>query len=179
MGNEPNWPSKNMKADCLDSVGALCALLYKLGIRKEQYMKGSLYHLGVMLSRANRLQACYSHVVRKSKPGELVGHTLFTTACENPQRCLTTLMRRTLPYVHWAQQAHGQLDGLDEKAAIATKEGIRAFALMGDAQTAMLAGGGPDVLPTSASDEDRFQISLGYLEPWPKSKSQEKDVDHE
>lgn len=101
------------KKTTLFAVGLLAILLYKLGFKKEDYMKEVAFQIGRILSLADTLHREYSKVVRDDIPNQLLGNTMMKTALDNPQRALARLNQRLLVYKAWADKG-----GEDAKLAI-------------------------------------------------------------
>ena len=62
-------------------------MLYRKGIRKENYMEAFPYQYGQLLKVSDELHAMYCRVVRNGDlPPQLVGSSLFQAAAETPLR---------------------------------------------------------------------------------------------
>lgn len=92
------------KKTALVAVGLISILLYKLGFKKEVYMKEVAFQIGRILSLADTLHREYSRVVRDDIPNQLFGNAMMKTALDNPQRALARLNQRLLVYKAWADK---------------------------------------------------------------------------
>lgn len=103
-GSTSNY-NLDAKKSTLFTVGILGILLYKLGQKREIYMKGEAFQIGKFLSLADTLHKEYCKVVRKGDiPNQLLGNIMMKTALENPQRALARLNQRLLVYKSWADK---------------------------------------------------------------------------
>ncbi len=133
------------------SLSIIGILLYKLGIRKESYMKETPYQIGRMLNLADGLHKLYCEVERnKDKlPAELLGATFYTAASTNPIQAFATLGIRMKPYLAWAKT------NKSEKTALSHWY-LSEFAKVSDAISM-------NGLPSKMNDLDKAQMLLGYL----------------
>jgi len=92
------------KKTTLFAVGLIAILLYKLGFKKEDYMKEMAFQIGRILSLADILHREYSKVIRDDIPNQLLGNAMMKTALDNPQRALARLNQRLLVYKAWADK---------------------------------------------------------------------------
>jgi len=126
-------------------------LLYKLGHNKGGIMTTPAFLIGKLLNLADSLHLEYCKGARKgSVPQQLVGNALMATALETPEKALSMLSQRVLPYQAWART----LTGGDEVR-------LAKFFLkhIGEV-TAQLK----DIpLPQRSIDTDKAQMLLGYL----------------
>lgn len=75
-------------------------MLYRDGIRKENYMEAFPYQYGQLLKVSDELHAMYCRVVRNGDlPPQLVGSSLFQAAAETPLRTMSVLAQRMNPYI--------------------------------------------------------------------------------
>jgi hypothetical protein len=149
----------NAKETFLRVVSAISILLWKLEIRKEEYMIQAPFYIGKMLALADTLHREYCLHVRgkdksdeekkKSIPSQLIGNSLMTTALDNPEKALARLSERLPIYQAWAQKAQGESVGL-------AKWVLSELGEVSD-QMKELA------IPKIASDAEKAQILLGYL----------------
>ncbi|MBN2065741.1 MAG: hypothetical protein JW771_02915, partial [Candidatus Thermoplasmatota archaeon] len=86
-------------------------LLYKLGIKKENYMETVPFLVGRMLKLADELHALYCKEVRNELPPQLVGNALMSAALDSPIQALSQLALRLKPYYGWAQTFRGNESG--------------------------------------------------------------------
>lgn len=126
-------------------------LLYKLGYTKGEIMKSPAFLVGQTLSIADSLHLEYCKGPRKgSVPPQLVGNALMATALETPEKALSMLSQRVLPYHAWAQT-------LKEGDSV----GLIKYFLK---QLGEVADQLKDVtLPQICTDADKAQMLLGYL----------------
>ena len=126
-------------------------LLHKLGHMKGEIMASPAFLVGRFLNLADSLHLEYCKGVRKgSVPPQLVGNALMATALETPEKALSMLSQRVLPYQAWARTV---------------KEGDRLglvkFFLK---QLGEISEQLRDVsMPQRSSDADKAQMLLGYL----------------
>ena len=131
-------------------------LLYKLGIRKEDYMKNAPFLVGRMMKLADELHALYCKDVRDNNlPPQLVGNALMTAALESPIQALAQLALRLKPYYGWAQTTRGS-----------ENSGLAGYYI---GQYGEVAGQLAEFeLPARFNDAERAQLFLGYLSSNPK-----------
>jgi len=131
-------------------------LLYKLGIRKEDYMKNVPFLVGRMMKLADELHALYCKDVRDNKlPSQLVGNALMSAALDSPVQALAQLALRLKPYYGWAQTTRGS-----------ENSGLAGYYI---GQYGEVAGQLAEFeLPARFNDEERAQLFLGYLSSNPK-----------
>lgn len=145
-------------------IALLGFLLYRMGIRKEQYMNSFPYLYGQLLKAADELHVQYCKVVRMGDmPSQLVGSSLYQAAVEAPVRTLMLLQQRMAPYYVWAKTYRmknqpdsglvGWLYSIIEKTANQLAE--------------------TEALSPRLSDEEKAQMFLGYLGSLPKSRKEE------
>lgn len=127
-------------------------LLYKNGIEKGGFMNSPAYLVGRFLSLADDLHLKYCQHVRKgSIPPQLVGNALMPTALEMPEKALSMLSQRILPYQAWAKTLSG-----DEKDVGLVKYFLKQI---GEVSNQLREEG----LAPTCSDTDKAQMLLGYL----------------
>lgn len=126
-------------------------LLYKLGYKKGGIMTTPAFLIGKLFNLADSLHFEYCKGPRKgSIPPQLVGNALMATALETPEKALSMLSQRVLPYQAWART----LTGGDEVKL------VKFFLKHLGEVTDQLK----DIpLPQRSSDTDKAQILLGYL----------------
>ena len=87
----------------LTLISFISILLFKLGYRKEQYMKAESFYVGQLLALADILHREYCKDVRKGEiPPQLIGNSLFPVALQNPEKALARLAERISVYQEWA-----------------------------------------------------------------------------
>ena len=125
-------------------------LLYKLGIRKENYMNNASYLVGNLLKISDDLHALYCKEVRSSKlPPQLIGNALMVAALESPEQALAQLALRIVPYLGWAKTNNTESAGLSRHFL----KGFSEIEVKLKEQT----------LSQRLNNADRAQLLLGYL----------------
>ncbi|MCL4539499.1 MAG: hypothetical protein M1378_07875 [Bacteroidetes bacterium] len=134
----------------LTTISALAIYLYKLGIKKEDYMKDTFFYVGRFLSLVDTLHFEYCDKVRGgSIPPQLLGNAHLQVALDNPTSAFDMLSRRIGVYQAWTRKEQG------ERAKLARW----AVGQIGKV-TDFLA---EQNLPDSTTSPQRAQILLGYL----------------
>lgn len=139
----------------LDKYGQLMPavlglLLWKLDIRKEEYMNDAPYTIGRMLKIADDFHSIYCKEVRKgSMPAQLLGNALMMAAMNNPTQALSQLASRIAPYLGWAKTN-------STGSAALSRYLLKEFAAI----ERQLKG---VVLPTHLNDAEKAQLLLGYV----------------
>lgn len=143
---------KKFEKQALLLPSILGLLLYKNGIEKGGFMNSPAYLVGRFLSLADDLHLKYCQQVRKgSIPPQLVGNALMPTALETPEKALSMLSQRILPYQAWAKTLSG-----DEKDVGLVKYFLKQI---GEVSSQLKEEG----LSPTCSDTDKAQMLLGYL----------------
>ena len=148
-------------------------LLYRLGERKENYMKSYSYLLGQLLHISDELHAFYCQVVRDgSVPPKLAGSELYSAAAESPEKTLALLGTRMLPYISWAKSYRFK-KVMDEgiKSAYAGR-----YLWLYQETMNQLALAGHD--KTRFNDAEKAELFIGYLASLPKRESAD-ETDHD
>jgi hypothetical protein len=144
--------NKKYEKQALLLPSILGLLLYKNGIEKGGFMNSPAYLVGRFLSLADDLHLKYCQQVRKgSIPPQLVGNALMPTALEMPEKALSMLSQRIIPYQAWAKTLSG-----DEKNVGLVKHFLKQI---GEVSHQLKEAG----LSPSCSDTDKAQMLLGYL----------------
>lgn len=126
-------------------------LLNKLNIPKGEIMESPAFLVGRLMNLADSLHLEYCRQARKNSiPPQLVGNALMATALETPERALSLLSQRILPYQAWART----LAGGDEVKL--TKWFIRTIGEVTDHLK-------DKPIPKQCNDADKAQMLLGYL----------------
>lgn len=159
------------------AVSLLGIILYKKGIRKEQFMESKMFLVGRTLKLADQLHRNYCIIVRNNEtiktavkplPSQLMGSSVFQLALQNPTEALVRLGEKITVYTDWA----------NTKPESHSKWILR---LLG--QTAAAIGSDGEALPRKLSSDEKAQLLLGYLAELPyddpadsnKEKSQNKE----
>ncbi len=151
--------NKKYEKQALLLPSILGLLLYKNGIEKGGFMNSPAYLVGRFLSLADDLHLKYCQHVRKgSIPPQLVGNALMPTALETPEKALSMLSQRILPYQAWAKTLSG-----DEKDVGLVKSFLGKIG----AVTSQI---NESQIPHMCSDTDKAQMLLGYLARSEKSE---------
>jgi len=126
-------------------------LLHKLGHKKGEIMTSPAFLVGRFLNLADSLHLEYCKGVRKgSVPPQLVGNALMATALETPEKALSMLSQRVLPYQAWARTVkEGDRVGL-----------VKIFLKQLGEVSEQLKD---TTMPQRSSDADKAQMLLGYL----------------
>lgn len=139
------------------SISLISTCLYKLGIRKEDYMRDTFFYIGRFLSLVDTLHMEYCKNVRDgSVPPQLLGNSHLHLALGNPAAAFALLSQRIGIYQAWTRKER------DEKVKLARW----AVGELGEIAH-MLAEKG---LPAVTDDIGKSQILLGYL-----AKSEKKE----
>lgn len=126
-------------------------LLYKLDIKKEEYMTKAPFLVGRMLKLADELHVLYCKEVRENKlPPQLIGNALMSAALDSPVQALAQLALRLKPYYGWVQTFSGSENG---------KPSGYYVGLYGDVASQLSRV----ELPVRFNDAERAQLLLGYL----------------
>jgi hypothetical protein len=132
------------------AVSTIGICLHKLGIPKEDFMKGPLFLIGRFLSLVDTLHLEYCINVRNgSVPPQLLGNANLNLALGNPTAALAMLSQRLGVYQAWTKKEQG------EKMKLARW----AVGEMGRVTSALAEQG----LPAATNDEGKAEILLGYL----------------
>jgi len=134
----------------LQAVSFIGIVLFKLGYKKEKYMKDAGYNIGRLLSLADCLHKEYCRHVRSGEiPNQLLGNAHLQIALDNPVRGLARLSARIAVYTAWVTRVHGE----DYKlAGWAKKQMGKVSELLSE-----------ESIPGSTDDVLKSHILLGYL----------------
>lgn len=150
--------STDTRKTILHGLAILAIALYKLGIKKEDYMKNAAFNVGRMLALADKLHYAYCWKVRKKDvPPQLIGNAIMRTALDNPLKGLSLLSERLPIYQAWATSV--QDDGSDESVTKQVKLAKWVLGQMGQVSADMEN----TTIPIQADDAVKAQILLGYL----------------
>lgn len=138
------------KFTVLKAISILSIYLYKLGIRKENYMKDTFFNIGRFLSLIDTLHYEYCKNVRSgSIPPQLLGNAHLQIALDNPVAAFDILSRRINVYQAWTRKEKGEQ----------AKLGRWAVSELGKVSSLLAEKN----LPTKTTSLERAQILLGYL----------------
>lgn len=150
----------DMKKACT-AAALLAILLYKLGTRKEEYMKGQAYTLGCLLREADKLHKQYCFEVRnksdakKPLPTQLMGNAMFQVVAERPAEGLNRLEEKIRIYIGWGDTSQ-------------STQARRILSDLSEIATDIASAG--DEIPERFSVQERAQLLLGYLAGYSKSE---------
>lgn len=148
--NEIGGFNTEAKFTVLKAISILSIYLYKLGIRKENYMKDTFFNIGRFLSLIDTLHYEYCKNVRNgSIPPQLLGNAHLQIALDNPVAALDILSRRINVYQAWTRKEKGEQ----------AKLGRWAVSELGKVSSLLAEKN----LPTKTTSLERAQILLGYL----------------
>jgi len=141
--------------DAVTAVSLLGIALFKLGRKKESYMKETAFLLGRMLALSDVLHAQYCRAVRGGDlPPQLLGNQHYSMAAERPHRAFAVLGERLRVYRAWAQTAR---DGGELQAAVRiARWAVKEMGAVADE----LHGKLPD---RGLKDFEKAEMMLGYL----------------
>jgi hypothetical protein len=142
------------------AVAVLAIALYRVGIKKEAYVKEAAYELGRFLSLVDTLHREYCVNVRNGQiPPQLLGNALLATTVTNPKKALAEMVNRIRVYRGWAEKAG---------------TGLARWTLgeMGKLTPALAEG-----LPGRMDDAGKAQLLLGYLARWEKKEEKEEGAE--
>jgi hypothetical protein len=141
-------------------------LLHKKGIKKEGYMKETIFNLGRLFAVADRLHILYSQGVRQGDiPLRLIGNDYISLALQNPQEAFVTLGKRLMhPYISWAKRNHDTTTDFGKEVGWCLWDITKHSQLLAD-----------KAFPEEIGDADRAKLILGYLSYGAKSKDSGND----
>lgn len=138
-------------------------MLYRKGIKKEDYMEDFPYQYGQLLKVSDELHAMYCRIVRNGElPPQLAGSSLYQAATEAPLRTMNVLAQRMNPYIAWAKTYRTNTDSPKGTGAGLVKWFLRMYE--------EIAGKLYEVWTPNVrfNDEERAQLFIGYLAALPK-----------
>jgi len=150
------------------SISLISILLWRLGVRKENYMLETPFNVGQFLQLSDLLHKEYCIQVRNSGnkaaplPTQLMGNEMLVIASENPIEGLNRLRDRMKIYLAWANTATGEGAGLVKWI----------LARYGEVSTKIAVSG----LPEQFNAAEQAQVLLGYLASIPYDKKNDKEV---
>lgn len=149
------------KFTVLKAISILAIYLYKLGIKKENYMKDIFFNIGRFLSLVDTLHFEWCKNVRggypeksekewrKAIPPQLLGNAHLQIALDNPVAAFDMLSRRINIYQAWTKKEKGEQ----------AKLGRWAVNELGKVSNILCE----KTLPSTTTSVERAQILLGYL----------------
>lgn len=140
-------------------------LLYKKGIRKEDYMHEDVFYLGRFFAVVDDLHIQYSLDVRDEDiPLRLIGNDHVSLALQNPLEAFVSLGRRLEhPYVSWAKRV--KTNTIPRRVA---KKCLKDLAELSGRLTETR-------IPNEIDDAGKAKLILGYLSYGVKEKETEKN----
>jgi hypothetical protein len=131
----------------------LAVVLYKINIRKDQYMMNIPFLIGQYLALLDEAHLIHYQVQNKGKtPSTLIGSRSLSTALDNPMMAVSSSGQRAIIYIEW----------IKTKATQADEEGKRLsnlrFRIEQNAQ--QLA---QQILPDTFTEIEKAQLIIGYL----------------
>lgn len=149
-----------------DQLSLFGLLLYRIGIRKENYMEDFPYLYGQLLKISDELHALYCRVVRNGDlPPQLAGSSIYPSAVETPIRTLNVLAQRMNPYITWAKTYQYK------NVAAEGSESWKAkwlISLYEKNMTKLYTVWNPE---TRFNDAEKAQLFIGFLAAFPKRES--------
>lgn len=158
------WESRAKQLAYLkQAIVLLALLLYRLDIRKENYMQNFPYLYGQLLKASDELHVLYCRTERKGEiPKQLAGSCCYAAATEAPLRTLAQLSLRMAPYMNWARSYQYQ------KVETENCESWRARWLLGVCEKVSAALSEAWTPSVRFCDEEKAQLFMGYLASLPK-----------
>lgn len=120
-------------------------LLYKLGIRKENFMDKWSYNLGRLFREANSIHRAYYTCNDRKPPAELIGHKFIQMSYYNPQRAFASFCKEFPVFQRWAENKMAE-------------EGPKPFSLKSFRQLHETLVN----LPNRMTDQDSILMACGY-----------------
>ncbi|MCS7464201.1 hypothetical protein N0M98_29285 [Paenibacillus doosanensis] len=154
------WQIKAKRAALLISL--ISIVLWRLNVRKENYMHEASYNIGQFLQLSDMLHKLYCVQVRnggdekKALPTQLMGNEMLAIASEFPVEGLNRLRERMKVYQAWANTATGEGAGLAKWI----------LARYGEVSAKLAAS----ELPEQFTPVQQAQVLLGYLAAIPYEK---------
>ena len=156
-------------------------LLYKIGCKKEVYMKDTAYLVGQLLKVSDELHLMYCMVKRDGDvPPQLAGNSVFISASEMPVKALAVLSQRMNPYIAWAKQYRTQEikydpNDVELKENRGKSSGLAVYYL-GLYET--IAAKLKDTLTPSLRFDDfgKAQVFIGYLAAFPEREKANNEI---
>ncbi|MDD4849425.1 MAG: hypothetical protein PHO10_01850 [Gemmiger sp.] len=151
-----------------NALALMGLFLYRLGTRKEKYMKEFPYLFGQLLKLSDELHELYCKVVRDNDvPNTLAGSGLYAAGAEQPYKTLAVLGQRMNPYITWARSYRAK--GIQQKGEESRLAGWY-LSLYERIASQLYAAWGSQ---TRFSEEEKAQYFIGYLAAFPKKEKTE------
>ena len=151
--------NKRHRRDALYAITSMGLFLYKLGRKKEVYMKDLAYKLGQFCSVLDEIHIGYCESERKDQePGRLIGNQAYAAAVTNPRKALEITAQRFAVYKSWADKICRKKD--EELGRKAKNAKYASFWLRKHSEE--LHKLIPEKIPAS-TPESKAELLLGYL----------------
>lgn len=158
-----------------ESVVMMGMCLYWLNIRKEEYMNSYPFLLGQLLKVADSLHESYCYSVRDGQlPPQLVGSSFYISASEMPQKALSQIGQRMIPYIAWAKTHRDfkvEYTGSDN----AKHYGPAAYYQLWAMEKITSELNEVFTEETRFNDQQKAELFLGYIAALPRSEKSEKE----
>jgi len=159
------YPSEARTA-ALQSSSLVGILLDALGRNREDYVMGTAFQIGRLLSMADTLHREYCrHQRHGAIPPQLIGNALMPVAADNPQDAIDRLRERMGIYKAWATQKEGGEFALAKWAV--SQMGYACHVLT------------DTTLPTQTDQTFRAELFLGYMAREPQTKADTRPMKEE
>ncbi len=137
-------------------------ILYKLNIKKVNYMKDVPFLLGQILKISDEIHALYCKVVRKdSYPQQLLGNALMVSALESPNQAMAILATRINAYLGWAKTHRFKKQNPTDDSTFTTDKQAGWYISLYERVSDQIAAAG--AIPDRFDDKAKAQLLLGYL----------------
>jgi hypothetical protein len=146
------------------AISLISILLWRFGVRKEDYMLDAPFNIGQFVQLADMLHREYCIQVRnggdknKPLPTQLMGNELLTITSETPNEGLIHLRDRMRIYLAWASTITGEGSGLAKWI----------LARYGEVCSKIAGKEIPEIFDTA----QQAQVLLGYLATIPYQKKE-------
>lgn len=142
----------------LSAVTLMTVLLFKIGRRKENYMKDFAFQLGQLCSAMDELHIGYCKSERKGDiPSSLLGNQIYGMALQNPIRAMAILATRRKPYDSWVKRIMAKNIRSEDKAITAAIFAQIWMSKQAKSLNEFLSS------PIANSDTYKAELMLGYL----------------
>lgn len=149
-------------------------LLFKSGMRKEEYMEELAFLLGQFLHVADEMHALYCIINREgSVPRQLVGNALLITAGNSPMQAFAQLSTRMAPYIGWARYYRYQNNETENQKSWRARRLLRLFEQLSNKIQPQIRR------ELRFDDYQKAELLLGYLSSLPRTSKAEMSVENE